>query len=463
MACRWLLAAVFASQLVAGAGGDPVRIDLETATSLAETNSFELSRLMHGIRAEERRYRLQLRDYLPQLTFSYADSKTVQYFAPDSRSISLSAALEQPVYRGGRTKLSREIQKSGLVLQQQEVENSRQSLHDECFSQFHRHLIEERKIALLEEGRRLAEAQLEIARVELQVGFAREVDFLETELQLKELEQRILAARAGLEEIDYAFRMLVGLEPDQAVEIVGAIDREYEGMILHGSPQSYTDIAMENNLNLAQARFQVAQNRARLELCETTWIPNVSLQASASISGSDYPLQDPGCALDVILEFPYEWLPLTASVSLSSTTGRQYGQAQSGAAPLVKDMGFLVDRDIARLELQAAQEARSKLSRDLEFTVRHTLRAHERGRASLRLLRETVELRERQLKILETEVEIGAAKRVDYVEAQNELLDRKLELLEAILDVILLERSFERLLGFDIGGLAQLEAAPGAQ
>jgi outer membrane protein TolC len=462
MPSRWLVAAAFGSLLIAAASGEPMRIELETATALAEANSFELTRLMYGIRAEQRRYRLQLRDYLPQLSLSYADSKTVQYFGPDSRNISLSAAVEQPLYLGGRTRISREIQKSGLLLQQQGLENSRQSLRDDCFTQFHRYLIEEQKIILLEEARRLGEAQREIARVELQVGITREVDFLETELRLTELEQRILAARAGLEEIDYALKLLVGLEPDQAVEVVGAIDRDYEGLTLHGSPQTYTTIAMENNLSVAQARFQVAQSRARLRLSETTWVPNISVQASASISGDDYPLQDPGYSLDLILEFPYEWLPLTASVSVSNTTARQYGQTQSSSAPVAKDLGFLADRDIATLDLQAALEARSKLSRDLEFTIKRALKAHGWERANLQLLRETIELRERQLKILETEVEIGEAKRIDYVEAQNELLDRKLELLEAVLDLVLLERSFERLLGFEIGGLAQLEAAGSA-
>jgi outer membrane protein TolC len=183
------------------------------------------------------------------------------------------------------------------------------------------------------------------------------------------------------------------------------------------------------------------------------------MQASASMNGSDYPLQDQRYSLSLIFELPYDWLPLKTSLSLSNTAYRQYGQSETGSAPLVQDLGFLVDRDIARLELQASLEARDKLFRDLEFNVERTLKAHRREIRNLQLLRETVQLRERQLKILETEVEVGQAKRIDYVEAQNELLDRKLELLEAVLNLILIERSFERLLGLDIGGLAELEAA----
>lgn len=456
---RWFLAALGACLVTAGTSGEPMRIDLQTATTLAEANSFELNKLRYGVKGEQRRYRLQLRDYLPQVSLNYSDSKTVQYFAPDSRDISLSAALQQPLYRGGRTRIARQIQRSGILLQQQGVEERRQSLLDECFTRFHSYLIEEQKLALLEEARGLGEAQLEIARVELRIGTSREVDYLETQLQLKELEQRILNAHAGLEEAAYALKLLLGLEPGRSIQLAGAIDRDYAGLVLRGTPQTYLSLAMQNNLEAAQAHFQVAQNRARIRLSQSSWIPNVSMQASASMSGSDYPLQDPGYSLSLIFELPYEWLPLKTTLSLSNTTHRQYGQSETGSAPLVQDLGFLVDRDIARLELQASLEARDKLFRDLEFNVERTLKAHRREIRNLQLLRETVQLRERQLKILETEVEVGQAKRIDYVEAQNELLDRKLELLEAVLNLILIERSFERLLGLDIGGLAELEAA----
>jgi outer membrane protein TolC len=458
---RWVLAAVFGCLLSAGTHADPMRVDLETATLLAEASSFELSKLMYGVKGEQRRYRLQQRDSLPQVSFHYADSKAVQYYAPDSRNISLSAAVQQPLFRGGRTRISREIQRSGILLQQQGVESSRQSLHDECFTQFYSYLIGEKKIALLDEARRLGDAQLTIAQVELQIGVSREVDYLETQLQLKELEQRILSARADLEQTDYGLKLLLGLEPDQSIELVGGIDQDYGGLVLRGSPQTYTSIATENNLGVAQARFQVAQNRARVLLSRTTWIPDIWVEASASISGNDYPLQEPGYSLNLIVEFPYEWLPLKASVGLSNTTSRQYGQSETGSVPLVRELGFLVDRDLAKLELQAALDARAKFLRDLEFNVKRTLKAHERERANLRLLRETIALRERQLRILQAEVEVGESKRIDFVEAQNELLDRRLELLEAVLNLILIERSFERLLGLDLGGLAELEASRG--
>src|SRR4030042_5609976 len=111
---RWFLAALGACLLTAGTSGEPMRIDLQTATTLAEANSFELNKLRYGVKGEQRRYRLQLRDYLPQVSLNYSDSKTVQYFAPDSRDITLSAALQQPLFRGGRPRIARPTQRSGI-------------------------------------------------------------------------------------------------------------------------------------------------------------------------------------------------------------------------------------------------------------------------------------------------------------------------------------------------------------
>ena len=433
-------------------------LNLEQSSSLAVENSFELKKLNYSIGSEMQRYSLGKRNYFPKLSLNYSDTRNVQYYSQDSGNINMSLSAEQPVFNGGRTIMGRNIQKTNILLQKQNSLIQQDEIVDACYQQFYTYLMQEKKLSLLNKMKLIGDAQTAISELELEIGTITEIDFLETIIQIKELEQNIQEHNAQLEQIDYGFKKTIGIPLEQNIKLDGEIDSTYIGLELNAEPDIYISTAISKNLAFAQTRFLIEQNKMKVELSEKTWVPNVSLLGTASLSGTNFPLQDPGYSVKLKIAFPYEWLPLSATIGISSTIDKQYSRTNSGDASAVGDLGFIVDKKLTKLGLLDSTNTQNQQLRDADFNIRVLLSSHKRNKESLKLLREKISIQKRKVDVLKTKLEIGEAKRIDYVKAQNTILDYNLQLLESVLSIILTERSFEKMLGLEIGGLKELES-----
>ena len=432
-------------------------LNLETATQLALESSFPLRKKGFEVEAQSRRFLLNRRAFFPDLSLNYSDSRGVQYNAPDSSTISLSATVKQPIFMGGRSTISREIQKAGILLEKSNLTVLQEQIKDECFKLFYQYIIQEQKNQLLARALTVSRNQLAIAETELQLGAIREVDFLETGLQVKEFEQNVLENGYALIRIDHQLKRLLGLEKERKILLQGNLDRDYPGVMeKQPSPEPYIALALENNPTVAQNKFRVDQARAQIEISQKNWLPNISLEGTASVTGRKYPLQNPGYNLKLNLEFPNNWLPISASIGISSTPNVQYSRSGDSSGSIPRDLGFIVDKKLSEMALLEALQNQEEFFGDMEFQITMLLTDYELVREKNNLLREKIEILERKSIIMETQLNIGEVSRIDFLEVQNQLIDMRIQLLESVLGLVLTERSFEQILGIEVGGLVRL-------
>ena len=407
--------------------------------------------------AAEERYRLGIRDYLPQLQLGFTTSGTVNAAAPDSACDELSMTLQQPIYNGGRTARQRALARLEIQLSRHAYRAARADALATAWDQFYQVLVLEAQLAVKQRYLAQSRSQLEIARTERSLGMIREIDLVDTELQATNQEIDMRLTESELLSARFTLKKTLGLSPDQELALAETIDTDYEGTAIDTPPSFLLRMAEGGNLDLQTARFRVSQAEAQASLAKSRYLPQVSATLTLSVSGEGLPLQTPGLSLGFAIAFPESEAPARASLSRGVTASRSTTRNESLTVnPLQSVTGFLDETD-ARLELAAARSAAAALRKDLAFQIAQGISGYSRQQQSTRLERRSIELERRKLQVMNREVESGAATRVDCVKEESIAADLEARHLASILTLLRNERSLERLLGLDPGELARIE------
>lgn len=439
-----------------GFAQEVVRLDLFTAESLALANSTELNRLAQEHRNNLYSHRLSLRSYLPQVKLNYSDSRSVIVGSDDSNSLQMGVSLSQPLFNGGRTVLKRRLEGIQLGLKGAEQDQQRESLRDQVWQVFHSFITLKEKLRLQRELKVVSDEQFLITQTEHNLGSLTDVDLLDASLEVQTLEIQLLETETALEEMAYKFKQLLGLDQRLAVEPEGELSPEYRGIPLVDEPEMYADLALQRNPSLRSLQFNIQQAKAQLDITRRLWLPNISLRGSYTLSGASYPLQESSLSAQVDVEFLHTAFPVTVTLGINNTGPEQYGRNQSSQGNLLSDLNFLIGKDMAALQLASAVEQEKSARTNLRFSIGQQAQALQRLRQSLALERRRQEIQKQRLTILNTKLQVGEIKRIEFMKAQIELYNQEISLLETVQTLKLKEREFEKTLGLELGGLAEM-------
>jgi outer membrane protein TolC len=429
-------------------------LGVEEAVGLATSSSLELRNMGREQEAAALSYNLGLRGFLPSLSLNYSDGRQVRPGGADSDSLQAGLTLSQPLFDGGAAFKQRQLAAVQLRLKAAQGAMAAEALRDQVWSLFHKALLEREKQSLKEELFRVSAEQLEISRTEFRLGSLIEVELLGAEAELRAQELGLLEAESGLGDILWQLKMLLGLDPETEIALEGKLDREYAGLRLRNDPEALYALALERNLELGSLRAQSLQARTQYELSGMDLIPTFGLEATASLSGSGPPMQNPSFSAKLTVGFPFQAAPGQISLGASSAAEGQYGRSLSVSSQPVKDLSFLASRPMARAQAAAQAEKLRQAEEQLRYSIKKGLAALALRRRSLDLSRETLAIEKRRLAIMEKQLELGEMKRVEYLKAQAQHYDRENALLEGVYSLILDERALEKSAGLGIGGLA---------
>ncbi len=431
-------------------------LSLREAESLALQSSVALR--IQGLQGEaaEERYRRGIRDYLPQLQIAVTAANTVNLAAPDSTCDELSVTVRQPVYNGGRTARQRALSRLQIQLNRHSYRAARAEVLSTAWDEFHQVLVLEAQLAVKRRHLEQSRGQLAIASSERSLGMIREVDLVDTELQASNQELAVRVTEGELLLARYSLKKTLGLPPDHSLLLSGAVDADYEGFSFDCPPALLLATAEEGNLDLQRARFRVAQAETVGALARSRCLPQISANLTLSVSGERLPLQTPGMSFGLTVAFPESDTPIQADLGGAAAGSRSTTKNASLAVSPFRSIVGSLDETEARLELEAAREALEALQRDVAFQVVQGIAGYGRQQETVRLERRSIELERRKLEIMRREVATGAATRVDYVKEEAIAAELEAGHLASILTLLRVERSFERLLGLDPGGLARL-------
>lgn len=437
-------------------GSGPAAMGLAEAEARALANSTELAILRLRTRAQARAWALGIREYLPRMSVAFDSAQSIVTGGPDTRTQNISLTIQQPVFDGGRVASRRALDRAGLLLDARAYVDSEDALVDKVRGLYRQALVQREKLRIQEEIRGITARQLEISRMEMRIGAIREIDLVEAELEEARAAFTIGETRALLDERLDSLRECLGIRPDEPLSLSGAIDAAYPGLLLPADPRPLIALALAHNTEMKKRELEARGALEQLRAARRDFVPRISIALTASIAGERYPLQDPSLTGELILDFPSRTFPLATSFS-AGRSGRSERSAATGAeAAIFEDPGGWTDRTTAELAREESLMRKEQTAESLRSRVRRAMAACEQKKAAAVLQRRTVALARKRATVLGRQVDLGEAKRVDYMAAQTQLARDTSGLLESVLALLEAERELERLLGIRAGELSVL-------
>jgi outer membrane protein TolC len=438
---------------------EALRLDVQKAEIMALSRSAELRSLEDKAASSIYTLKLGLRDYLPQISLEYNDSSNIVKGGSDSSSIQWSMTVTQPIYDGGRWSRQRKLAEVDIELQGRSIKDKKREISESVDTAYHRILMLKRKIGVQRDTLAITEQELGIARAQKALGSIREVDLLESELQKSSLEISLQSTEADLEESEFNLRQLIGLNYSDEVELVDDFDVEYGGIALPDDPGFFEALVLEGNLDLRQRQAELRKKLAALVEARQWYLPNISFEGSLSLSGDRYPLQGASINGKLVFDVPAPTSPTSVSVSAGSSSGKQKSGGSSFQLDPLKELSSLAESKASVMEYSVLRQQIDDMSAALEFKVKKSVAAYIRDEASLELQRKDLSLQRKTAEIQKKLVDIGEAKRVDYLKTLTKAAEGESTILESVLKLRQSEGELERLIGIERGSLAKVTSA----
>ncbi|MDR2103909.1 MAG: TolC family protein [Treponema sp.] len=392
------------------------------------------------------------RAYFPRFTISAAEDDRLSEIGADSFLKNYTLNVDQLLWDGGRTAMSRKMEKAELDLLGSQLETMKGEIAEAAVSAYRNVLSARSVLAIRESARTSLEEERSILNREVELGLALAMDLVEADITLTEAEIEILSLRADLAEAEQQFAETLGLErlPPLAEEV------NIRRSAALPPPERVRSMAWERNPELLNARFSIMQKEVEVKYAARAWLPTIRLSGGFTVSGQQYPLTRANWTVGISVDFSSPFL----SGKFSAAAGREppydrNAQTQASLNPLPDPAAALNVRS-AKLALALEQ---SKYRQAFERLGRGAVYALERcGLMDRRreLAVESLNSAEKRFRLAELRTELGQLTRLDLMEARLEYTQREIAAVEAATALLEAEWSLERLLDLYPGELASL-------
>ncbi len=430
---------------------DPLTLDQSMALSIATSPDLRSLVIQQATALDS--YRWGLREYLPKLGLSSSQNEAVLFNSPDTRSLQMGVTVTQLVFDAGRLGRQRDLARLQLSAGSQDYREQEEQITDLVRTLFNQILVLRKKLAIQDQVVAVADRQVEISRKELILGSAREVDVLDTEAQASSLKVDRKQSERSLRDALAQLANLLGLET-KGLDISGDFDEDYQGLDVPEQSDRWLAEVLDTSKDIAQQRLDLKRQYFSLLNQNLWYVPNISVELTMSLTGTQYPLQTPAYNASVTFSFPGDTFPFTQKLDLGTTTG-QTSAGLSGNLGIFDSTQGLVGAGAARAQYEVSQLKSEILRSTVKFSFEKAIGDYKLLVEKLALQRTTVAIEAKKNVILAKQVELGEAKRVDYLQAETQLANDRIALIESVLQIKETERSLERMLHREPGTMAQ--------
>lgn len=422
------------------------------AALLAVQNSAELRAERLLLDARSASWRLGLRAYLPQLDLSFGTDERIALYAGDSFSKNLSLSLVQTVWDGGRLSVSRAIESADLDMARWSLERKTRDIGDSAITAFRAVAAARARLALRRDSLDRAREDLALMVTELALGRIVQSDVKTAELRLMGLDIELAQALLDLQNKEAALALLLGLEalpeslaPLRLNEPVLVVD---EGLALK--------LAVECSPELAAARITIIKKRAEARAAAFVWLPTIGLSASATASGSNWPLHRLSWSLGLKADFSGPLARGRAGINFGGEPPYDRSAALSGNLAAIPEPSLLASLGQAKTAYELEKELYAHKVGELERGVRAACAVY-RARARQRELgQRALALAEQAYGLVALRLELGQALSSELLASGLERTKRALDLVDAAEALDASQRNLERFLDAAPGSLAAL-------
>jgi outer membrane protein TolC len=428
----------------------PRSLTFTGAVDLALSSSADLRYAYASQGIREGAWMLGLRAYFPRFSLSVSENDRLQKIGADSFVKNYGINADQLLWDGGKTSMSRKLEKMELNLSSSALERMAQDIADSALAAYRNVLSSRQIMGIKEAAMRVLIEQRRILNEEVLLGLALPTDLAKADISLAETRLELVSLSLDLAEMEQEFAELLGLQSLPVLEEKVDINRS----TALPAAEAAGALAMERNPDLAQARFSITKKQAELKYITHSWIPNLRLVCGIGLNGQNYPLTHFNWSVGINIEFSSPWFQNRFDIQAGwEPSYARSAQIQNSITPL-PDPAAGLNKHQARLALAAEQE---KYTTALDRTGRMAARAVEKCSLTEQkriLALDAIELAAQRCRIEELRLSLGQITRLNLMEVYIEYTQKEIAAVEAACSVLEAERELERFLNLKPGELA---------
>lgn len=420
--------------------GGTVVLSIDQVVEQAARRSVELEILRFGQEELLRSRKSIYRSFFPTVSTSVSGTNILHVGEADTTSYGVNLTLEQVLYDQLAAPIL--LQNFGLSLQESRLKIRRQkkSIVHQAVQLYLDIILTEERLKNKHDERVLYRRFLELVKEEHRLGLKTMLDVIDTENALLQAELELEELSAGRRTLYRDLANLIGIQAEtQDIFLVDSFDRILSSQLAAGVPDQETPsfdrvhvlfqtlvdedlgeehlyrTAVDNSLDIAGLRLNLAQNRLKQRLQAIQFLENISLSYALDFTGDRFfPANTTHTlAVKVLLDFGV----LSSDVSLS----RSYSEGMTARSRGAQSE-LLTGLDPAgrgrRLRFEAYQAAerielhKAELRRQVQVWM---IRLHSLVQ-TYRITTRREEVFFRNEELFQLQLDLGAAKQVDYLE-----------------------------------------------
>ncbi|MDR2029551.1 MAG: TolC family protein [Treponema sp.] len=431
-----------------GIGAEP-GIGFAEAALMAVAASDELRNEYAQRNLREGAWILGRRAYFPRVSLTVSEDDRVSTIGSDSFLKNYGIDLDQLLWDGGRTAISRSVEQAELTLLGAQLERMAGEIAEAALGSYRNVLYLRAQLAIREAALEALREQRNILSRETELGLALAADLTGADLTLAGEAIEIRSLNMELEEAEQQFAETLGLE--RLPPLLETVDVR-RSPALPGEEDTRAQ-AQARNPDLTEARYGIVKKQAEARYARLSWMPTVRLTGGFSLSGRRYPLTRYSWSVGLTVEFSSPWF--SGGIQGSAGGEPPYDRSarlQNTLSPLPEPAAAMTSRsaDLAlALERKKFQLSFEKVGRMAALAVEKCRLIDEKRLLAL----ESLELSAKQFRLAELRLDLGQITRLDLMEARQEYTQRELALVEAAITLLEAEREVERFLDLRPGTL----------
>jgi outer membrane protein TolC len=327
----------------------------------------------------------------------YVSEPELDVETPFPRSTDLGLILSQPLLKGAgpnATYFNLTNAERAVVTQERSLELARQRLAVQVAAAYYAVVAQRQLFEVADQSLKRTEGLLDASDARLKVGMASKLDVFRAELQAAQAREGMIRSRAALENALEQFRGILALPPDDLVEPM-TVELAAPGEGTEEPVDLLVGRALDNRLELREARDRVGDARRAASLARQNLLPQVDLNFGVSQLGFGRSFGDTFRAADTQVQFF-----LSASYPFQRATEK-------------------ANRAVREIEVQARQRGVHQLELEIEREVYQAHRELDRIRQSVEVQEQAVEVAAQQRRLAVLRYQRGLASNFDVVDAES--------------------------------------------
>jgi outer membrane protein TolC len=425
------------------------------AADLAVSYSADLRFARSSQALKEKIWMWGLRSYFPRISFSASENDRLQGLGADSFVKNYGISVDQLIWDGGKTSLSRKLEQMDLVLSSSALDKTALEIQEQTLSAYRKILLSRAILEIRDAAFNVLKEQRRILNEEVLLGLALPVDLASADISLSEAKLNIISLKIDLGESERQFAELLGLE--NLPELTEKININRSAVL--PLPAAAEALARERNPDLIEAQFSITKKQIELKYVSNSWIPGIRLAGNFGVTGQHYPLTRCNWSVGINVDFSNPWFQNRVGIQAGfEPPYDKSASVQNSFTPLPEPAsGYGKKQAMLALALEHEKYAvvQERIGRIAANAVEKCLLAEQKRLLTI----EAASIGSERCRIEELRLELGQITRLTLMETLIEQTQREIAVVEAAVALLEAERELEKFLDLHPGELAVFAAS----